>query len=152
MDVLTPQQRSHCMSRIRGKNTTPERHLRAELWALGFRYRLNYPVFGKPDIVLPGRKVAIFVDGCFWHSCPEHGARPKTNAKFWKQKLKRNADRDLKVNKSLTKEGWTVLRFWEHEVHRDVAGVLKKIERTFGRAKSHGSSEGGRTTKRRSPC
>src|ERR1700759_1956636 len=106
MDVLTATQRSYCMSQIRGRNTKPEVRLRRALWSRGFRYRLNSRVTGRPDIVLTKHRLAIFVDGCFWHGCPAHGVRPRTNADFWKQKLKKNALRDKKVNALLLAENW----------------------------------------------
>jgi DNA mismatch endonuclease, patch repair protein len=127
MDVLTPRQRSHCMSRIRGKNTRPELALREALWSRGFRYRLHYSITGRPDIVFPGAKVAVFVDGCFWHGCPTHAVKPKTNRAFWSQKIKKNKTRDQTVSDLLMAQGWTVLRFWEHELRNDVSAVTARI-------------------------
>ena len=118
MDVLTPSQRSLCMSRIRGKNTKPEIALRTALWSLGLRYRLHYPVPGRPDVVFPGQRVAVFVDGCFWHGCPEHSVKPKTNSAFWEDKLKKNGERDRKNEFELSELGWKFVRFWEHDVGR----------------------------------
>src|SRR3990167_909880 len=94
MDVLNPEQRSYCMSRIKGKNTKPEVALRKALWGLGFRYRIKSRLPGKPDIVFPALKVAIFVDGCFWHKCPEHYISPKTRVDFWEKKISGNVERD----------------------------------------------------------
>jgi DNA mismatch endonuclease, patch repair protein len=131
MDVLTPSQRSRCMSQIRGRNTKPEVRLRHALWSRGLRYRLNHTVTGRPDIVLKKHRLAIFVDGCFWHSCPDHGVRPRTNADFWKQKLKKNTMRDKKVNTLLLAENWRVLRFWEHEVENDLKGVVARVEKAL---------------------
>lgn len=127
MDVLTPKQRSLCMSRIRGRNTKPEIALRSALWALGLRYRLHYPILGKPDIVFPRRRVAVFVDGCFWHGCPEHSVKPKTNSAFWKDKLGKNVERDRRTKATLEAQGWTVLRIWEHEIEQDVSKVVERI-------------------------
>ncbi|WP_255251850.1 very short patch repair endonuclease [Nitrosomonas ureae] len=82
------------MSSVRGTNTKPELLLRKALWRRGLRYRLNSALPGKPDIVLARYKIAIFVDGCFWHSCPVHGSLPETNMPFWKNKIARNIERD----------------------------------------------------------
>src|SRR3954452_11629678 len=129
MDVLTPAQRSTCMARIRGRNTKPEMALRTALWSLGLRYRLHYSIPGKPDVVFPRQRVAVFVDGCFWHGCPEHSVNPKTNASFWRNKLDGNIERDQRTSASLESLGWTVLRFWEHEIEQDVSKVVEQIIR-----------------------
>lgn len=133
MDVLTPRQRSHCMSRIRGRDTGPEMMLRRVLWSAKLRYRLHYQVPGRPDIAFPKAKVAVFVDGCFWHGCPQHSVRPKTNREFWKRKIATNINRDLAVVELLRAEGWSVLRFWEHEVKDDVSKIAARIVRSVQR-------------------
>jgi len=115
-DVLTKVQRSRCMSAIRGKDTKPEILLRKTLWYKGYRYRLKNRLSGRPDIVFPTERVAVFVDGCFWHGCPEHYQKPATNAAFWREKIRKNTQRDKEVNALLNSEGWKVLRFWEHAV------------------------------------
>ena len=127
MDVMTREQRSRCMSRIRGRDTKPELVLRKAVWALGGRYRLAYPVPGRPDLVFPGPKLAVFVDGCFWHGCPEHGAIPKTNNEFWASKLNRNKERDVRVTAQLRESGWTVLRYWEHQVLANADEVTARV-------------------------
>lgn len=97
-DVHTPGERSYNMSRIRSKDTKPEILLRKALWREGFRYKLkNKDLLGKPDLVFRKQKIVIFVDGCFWHRCPEHFIRPNNNADFWEQKIQTNVDRDKKV-------------------------------------------------------
>src|SRR5689334_1387580 len=98
------------MSRIRGSNTSPERLLRLALWRRGYRYRLHArtPV-GAPDIVFGRRKVAVFVDGCFWHGCPEHYVRPRTRNAFWDAKLDENFKRDRRQTLALIQAGWRVL-------------------------------------------
>lgn len=127
-DVLTPEQRKRNMSRIRGKNTSPELKLRKMLWESGIRgYRVHYKLLGKPDIVFTRKKVVVFVDGCFWHKCPVCFRPPETNAEFWNDKLQKNVERDLKVTKELEDLGWTVLRFWEHEVKKTPEDVLARI-------------------------
>ena len=115
------------MSRIRGRNTLPELHLRRALWSRGCRYRLHYGVLGKPDIVFVSARIAVFVDGCFWHACPEHGVRPKNNREFWRKKLDRNIERDREVNRLLAKAGWKVIRVWEHEIANGLDAVVARI-------------------------
>ena len=126
-DVMTREQRSHCMSRIRGKDTVPEMTLRRALWARGLRYRLHYRITGRPDIVFPGQKTAIFIDGCFWHGCPAHRTHPKNNADFWRTKIENNIARDADVTKILEAEGWTVLRFWEHQIKLELSSIIDRI-------------------------
>ena len=134
-DVLTSEQRSFCMSRIRGRDTKPERILRSLLWHKGLRFRKNYKNLpGRPDIVFIKPKVAVFIDGCFWHRCPTHYQPPAANAEFWEKKIAGNVKRDREVDKLLKTEGWNVIRVWEHEVREDpeavaerIAGVLNKI-------------------------
>lgn len=126
-DVLTAEQRSYCMSQIRGRDTKPEVSLRKALWAAGLRYRLNFKLPGKPDIVFPRSKVAVFVDGCFWHGCPIHGTRPATNVKFWRKKIESNIRRDQEVNHRLNELGWSVMRIWEHEIKDNLDDVVKRI-------------------------
>ncbi|WAF91663.1 very short patch repair endonuclease [Aeromonas hydrophila] len=116
-DVLNEEQRKYCMSQIRGGNTTPEVLLRKALWRKGLRYRLRSSLPGRPDITFPKEKIAIFVDGCFWHKCPEHFQMPKTRTYFWAQKIEKNIKRDMAVNEELENMGWTVIRFWEHEIN-----------------------------------
>lgn len=116
-DVLSKKQRSYCMSKIRGGNTTPELLLRKALWRKGLRYRLRSSQPGRPDITFPKEKIVIFVDGCFWHKYPEHFQMPKTRTDFWSQKIEENIKRDMAVNEELENMGWTVIRLWEHEIN-----------------------------------
>ncbi|MFI6626164.1 very short patch repair endonuclease [Streptomyces sp. NPDC050528] len=113
------------MSRQGSRDTAPEVAVRRLLHAEGLRYRVNVPVPGIPrrtiDIVFPKAKIAIFMDGCFWHGCPEHATQPKSNAEWWRQKLDRNMTRDAETTEHLMAAGWEVLRFWEHETAEDVA-------------------------------
>lgn len=126
VDKVSKETRSKIMSAIRSKNTKPEVSLRKALWAKGFRYRAQYGK-EKIDIAFPSMKVAIFVDGCFWHGCPIHSHIPKSNKGYWVPKLKKNIERDLTNNSKLKTEGWIVLRFWEHELN-NVDAVIKQIE------------------------
>jgi DNA mismatch endonuclease, patch repair protein len=134
-DVLTPEQRSHCMSQIKGRNTKPELLLRGVLWKIGARYRLKSKLDGKPDLVFPGARVAVFVDGCQWHCCPKHFVRPKSNTEFWDRKFDTNRRRDVTVNGLLKARGWTVLRFWEHEVGAGCESVAASILQAVQAAK-----------------
>ncbi len=128
IDVLTPTQRSYCMSRNRGKNTKPEMLLRRELWDRGLRYRTSTRTFGKPDIVFVGARIAVFVDGCFWHGCPDHSTSPRTNADFWRQKIDRNKKRDELVNQTLSRKGWQVIRIWEHQIKENLRCCADEVE------------------------
>lgn len=110
---------SRRMAKVRQRDTAAEITLRRELYRNGLRYRVNYEILKKPrrvaDVAFPGLKIALFVDGCFWHGCPEHATWPKQNAEFWSQKIRANRLRDADTNSRLLDIGWTVLRFWEHE-------------------------------------
>lgn len=121
--------RSQQMARMKGKDTKPEKLLRSMLWARGLRYRVHArtPV-GRPDIVFPGVRCAVFIDGCFWHGCPTHYVMPRTRHEFWAKKLADNVQRDRRQTLKLESEGWVVLRFWEHEVEDDLAGVCAAVE------------------------
>lgn len=111
----------------RGRNTGPELRLRRLLHAAGHRYRVNYPIRLDErgpilvDIAFPRVGLAVLVDGCFWHSCPLHGSRPKANAEYWTAKLARNMERDSETTTRLGLAGWVVARFWEHEPPSDLA-------------------------------
>jgi DNA mismatch endonuclease (patch repair protein) len=103
----------------RGRDTRPEVALRSALHAQGLRFRKHVPpVPGlrcRADVVFPRQRVAVFVDGCFWHRCPDHGVSPKTNSPYWKAKLDRNVARDRRNDAALAAAGWTIVRVWEHE-------------------------------------
>lgn len=107
------------MSRARNRDTGPELALRQLLYQNGVRYRIQYrpPFLSRRtiDIAFPRRRLAVFVDGCFWHGCPLHGTRPKSNGDWWASKLEANGHRDRDTDQVLRKAGWEVLRFWEHE-------------------------------------
>lgn len=113
------------MTKVRQKGTTAEMRLRKELFGIGLRYRVNYTILDKPrrtaDIAFPKQRLAVFVDGCFWHGCPEHGSWPKLNAEFWRDKIETNRARDTDTENRLRGLGWNVLRVWEHEVPGEVA-------------------------------
>ena len=116
------------MSSIRGKNTKPELTIRKYLWLLGKRYRVhNKTIFGTPDISNKSKKVVVFIDGCFWHGCPQCYSEPKSNTEFWRAKISRNKIRRKQVRKSLKKEGWIVMEFWEHAVRKDPVSIAIAI-------------------------
>jgi DNA mismatch endonuclease, patch repair protein len=119
-DIFTKAKRSEVMSRIRSRgNKGTELRLIALMRAYGITgWRRNQRVFGKPDFVFRRVRLALFVDGCFWHGCPVHGTKPRTNAAFWRKKIARNRERDGEVTRTLRKAGWRVLRVWEHELAR----------------------------------
>lgn len=127
-DAISADERSELMSRVRDRDTAPELKLRKALWARGHRYRLQYPLSGRPDLTFVRARVVVFVDGCFWHCCPIHATFPKSNANWWRRKLRRNRERDQEVTRGLISEGWTVLRFWEHHVDGDLPFVIRIIE------------------------
>lgn len=120
--------RSANMSRIRGTNTTPELRLRKALWNKGIRYRLHVRVEGtRPDLVFASRRLVVFVDGCFWHGCPQHYVRPRSRSDFWADKLAVNTSRDRSQTTRLMEKGWSVLRFWEHEIDSDLERVVAEV-------------------------
>lgn len=107
------------MRRAGRADTAPEVDLRRILFASGLRYRKDHPpvagVRTRADLVFPGARVAVYVDGCFWHGCPEHATWPKNNAEFWRTKIETNRERDRRVGEALAAAGWLVVRVWEHE-------------------------------------
>ncbi|MGA5897909.1 very short patch repair endonuclease [Streptomyces venetus] len=117
------------MSRQASKDTAVELAVRRLLHAAGLRYRVEYPVPGLPrrriDVAFPRAKVAVLIDGCFWHGCPQHATHPKANAEWWRTKLARNMARDEETNEHLLAAGWTVLRFWEHMPAEEVAATVR---------------------------
>lgn len=116
-DIFTKKKRSEIMSRVRHKDSEIEVKFRRQLWAKGFRYSKNSTkYFGKPDIALPKYKTVIFIDSCFWHGCKKHASIPVTRRKFWTAKLERNKTRDKEVNRYYKKEGWKIIRIWEHDL------------------------------------
>lgn len=126
----TTEERSKLMSRIRGTNTKPEIALRKALWALGFRYRLNVKRLpGKPDIVMRKYKLAIFVDGEFWHGNKWKEKKPKikSNTEYWIKKIEGNITRDRLNNRKLKDQGFTVLRFWEQAIRKDIEKCVRRI-------------------------
>jgi len=118
------------MSSNKARGTSPEICLRKALREAGCGgYRLNWDVSGHPDICFPGRKIAIFVNGCFWHRCPHCNLPlPKSNAEFWKIKFEKNVERDKRKNKELEDKGWIVLTIWECEIKNNMCNIIKRIK------------------------
>lgn len=151
-DIFTQAKRSDVMSRVRGRGNR-----RTELaFAKVLRenrltgWRRHQAVLGTPDFVFSKLRLAIFVDGCFWHCCPKHATEPKNNREFWKAKLARNRVRDLSVTRELKQEGWTVLRIWEHDLARKSRRrLLQKLERTITRCRDSVNPAKDRKTNRR---
>ena len=124
----TPLTRSQIMARVKRRDTSPERVLRSSLHAAGLRFRVDRRIEGiHADIVFPTAKVAIFVDGCFWHSCPVHATTPKSNTSYWLPKLEENRRRDLRQTTSLRRFGWLVIRIWEHDCRLPTHRLIKRI-------------------------
>lgn len=131
-DVFTKEKRSEVMSRIKGKGNKDTELAMIQILRSNHisGWRRNQAVLGKPDFIFPKNKVALFVDGCFWHSCPKHSNMPKNNQEFWREKLQKNKDRDKFVTHELQKLGWKVIRVWEHEL-ADSEHVAKRILKVF---------------------
>lgn len=126
----TTPQRSKIMSKIRGKNTKPELAFRKALYAAGYRYRVDYKkLIGKPDIALKKYKTVIFIDGEYWHGYNWEERKPKikTNREFWIAKIERNIQRDQEVNQELERLGYTIFRFWESEVKKELDRCLSLV-------------------------
>ena len=128
----TKEQISYNMHRVKSKDTKIEVMLRKELWSRGLRYQKNSKkVFGKPDIVFIGKKVAVFCDSEFWHGYDWDNKKKefKSHQDFWISKIERNIERDKEVPPTLDSEGWTVLRFWGNEIKKDVAGCAEIVKK-----------------------
>jgi DNA mismatch endonuclease (patch repair protein) len=133
-DIFTKSKRSEVMSRVRSSGNKDTEVALAKL----FRqekitgWRRNQKVFGKPDFIFYKLRLALFVDGCFWHGCPKHGTQPKGNRAFWKNKFASNKARDLLVTRTLRSANWRVLRIWEHELTRkNEIRLLRRIQRAL---------------------
>jgi len=133
MDTVTAQERSRIMAKVKARgNKSTELKLITLFKDYGIKgWRRNYPIPGKPDFVFPNSRLAIFVDGCFWHGCQEHCRLPATNQQYWIDKINRNKKRDHSISKALRFKNWTVLRLWEHDLKGDKfkrkANKIKRI-------------------------
>jgi DNA mismatch endonuclease (patch repair protein) len=154
-DVYTRAERSALMAKVRGRgNLTTEEALakvfRAEGWSGWRRQRkVGGLIAGgrfqvRPDFVFTARRLAVFVDGCFWHGCPRHGTRPRGNAGFWRAKFRRNRERDRRDTRNLRRAGWKVLRLWEHELKpRARRALLAKLRKVFAQPRKSPTGRSG---------
>ena len=135
-DKITSEQRSKVMSKIKSKSKL-EDLVAHELFRRGVRYRRNNKrLLGKPDISISKYKIVIFIDSCFWHSCPVHGTRPKSNVDFWNKKLNRNVEKAIEVNKFYESNKWNILRVWEHDIKGDFDNTIDRIMEFINDSKS----------------
>jgi DNA mismatch endonuclease (patch repair protein) len=128
-DVFTKAKRSEVMSRIRGRGNKGTELALAELLRQHCikGWRRHQPIFGKPDFIFPKFRLAVFVDGCFWHGCPKHATKPKNNRVFWRHKLLSNKKRDRLVMQTLRKAGWRVIRIWECALQKTPQSCVQRI-------------------------
>lgn len=136
--VPSSPEASRRMAATRGTNNRADRQLRSELHRLGLRFRVQRRLIPgtnrSVDIAFPRARLAVFVDGCFWHDCPIHGTRPKSNVDWWRRKIRQNVQRDQDTNKRLCDLGWRVLRIWEHENPKDAAQRVLQVYRALLKA------------------
>lgn len=146
-DRVSPEVRSRIMASIRGRDTKPEMELRRRLHARGHRYRVHRKVLRwRPDIVFVKPRVAVFVDGCFWHGKAWRTARKGAFAScdewlaslppYWQEKIRRNMERDRRATRALRKDGWSVIRIWEDELARNPEACVRKVERALARRRA----------------
>lgn len=135
-DVFTKAKRSEVMSRIRGRGNKDTELVLAKLLRIhGIAgWRRHQPLFGRPDFIFRRERIAIFVDGCFWHGCPKHSTMPINNREFWEKKLAANMLRDRLVTKALRKQGWIVMRIWEHDLSKEPTACVRRIKSTIIRS------------------
>jgi DNA mismatch endonuclease (patch repair protein) len=134
MDTVSPIERSRIMASVKsnGNKSTEVAIISCFRKARITGWRRHYRLNGKPDFVFPKLRLAVFVDGCFWHACPQHATKPRSHAAFWRKKLARNQTRDQLVTRMLRQKGWRVLRIWEHELARKNEGrLLRRMARAF---------------------
>lgn len=131
MDKVSKEKRSEIMSHVRSEETSIEKDFGKSLWAQGIRYRKNNPkYFGKPDLTIASKQIAIFIDSCFWHGCKQYLRLPASNVKYWTEKISRNILRDNTVNKYYKEKGWIVFRIWEHELRKkNKEAILEEVKR-----------------------
>lgn len=127
-DTRTPEQRKRIMAAVKSRNTGPEVELRKALYGRGLRgWRCNYKrASGRPDIAWPARRVAVFVDGAFWHGHPSRH-KPGRSGEYWDRKIEQNVARDRRVDRELRDSGWEVLRIWDFEIRKDLKGVVARV-------------------------
>ena len=131
MDRISQASRSRNMSKIRSRgNLTTEKRFRAQLVRARISgWQLQSSLLpGRPDFLFPKQRIAVFVDGCFWHGCPRCGHRPKSNRRYWTPKLTHNRERDIKVSREIRTHGWHVLRIWEHEIRMNPSRAISRLQ------------------------
>lgn len=139
-DIMTKEQRSKTMGAIRAQSKLENIFTKA-LWKEGLRFRKNVrKLRGTPDIVIQKYKVVIFVDSCFWHGCPLHFKRPKSNQEFWDKKIARNRERDKEVDEYYIVKGWNLKRIWEHEIRSDINNIVEETISFINTAKNNNIS------------
>lgn len=130
-DIFTPEKRSWVMSRIRGSNTKIDLRMKTILSDVGCRFQMYPKMYGNPDFILKSKKIAIFCDGDFWHGY-KYQEKKKPSKKFWRNKIEGNMKRDKKISRKLRRDGWSVLRFWEHDIEKKpyycANRILRKME------------------------
>lgn len=128
MDTVSKEKRSETMRAVKGKDTKMEIAFRKLLWKSGVRYRKNVSgLTGKPDIAFKGKKLVVFLDSCFWHGCKQHCRLPASNREYWLAKIKANRERDGVVRKKYEDMGWSIFRFWEHDLKHFPEKAVTKI-------------------------
>lgn len=133
------------MKRMPRSSTGPEMLIRRELHRRGLRFRVNHPQLpGRPDIAFTGARIAVFVDGCFWHACSDHGIPPKNNRDWWRNKLVRNVARDREKDAQLDSMGWATLHVWEHEDPFEAADAIERLWRSRRQIATRRAERGGR--------
>ena len=132
MDTFTKAHRRYVMSRIIRRDTAVELLFRKLAWSSGFRgYRVKSKILGKPDLYFPKQKIAVFIDGCFWHKCPKCFVRPKSRNRYWDPKIEGNVQRDARNNAELRKQKIRVIRFWEHEIKDNSDKCFLKFKKAY---------------------
>lgn len=127
-DNLTPEQRNKNMKAIKSSHTKMEDQIFRALWSMGLRFRRNVKGLpGKPDIAIKKYKIVIFLDSCFWHKCPEHFKKPKSNTAYWEPKIENNVTRDINITQYYTTNNWHILRVWEHDYKKELNNTVIKI-------------------------
>jgi len=135
VDTVDRATRSRVMSAVKQRDSRIEKMFRLALWHAGLRYRKNVRILGTPDVLFRAAKVVVFIDSCFWHGCSRHGRMPKSNVAFWRAKIDRNRRRDLRITRTYRRQGWRVVRVWEHELtvssQRAVGRVMSAVARAW---------------------
>lgn len=133
MDKVSKETRSLIMGKVKSSETKLEQQFRRMLWRSGVRYRKNnLNLYGKPDISNRSKNVAVFIDSCFWHGCPEHVRLPKSNIDYWEKKIESNRKRDITVNEHYRSLHWKIIRVWEHQLKKDPEKIVDNILKLFG--------------------